>query len=141
MKNLLIDAISTNSGGAISHLNNILRNFDNQDFFSKATVHLPYKTMLQMPKNKNIHYTYNRVFERYLILRIIWQVLYLNIYIRFKKFNCIFVTGSSHFLIASNVVTISQNLLPFTKAEVDRYFFSLFYLKLLLLKFTQKISF
>ena len=41
--------------------------------------------MLQMPKNKKIHYTYNRVFERYLILRIIWQILYLNIYIRLKN--------------------------------------------------------
>ena len=141
MKILLIDAISTNSGGAISHLNIILRNFEKQKLFSKVYVHLPYKTMLQMPKNKKIHYTYNRVFERYLILRIIWQILYLNIYIRLKKFNCVFVTGSSHFLFASNIVTISQNLLPFTKTEVDRYFFSLFYLKLLLLKFTQKISF
>ena len=141
MKKLLIDAISTSSGGAVTHLNVILRNFENQNFFSHVNVHLPYKTMLQMPKNKKIHYTYNRIFERYLILRIIWQVLYLNAYIRFKKFNCIFVTGSSHFLIASNVVTISQNLLPFTQTEVDRYFFSLFYVKLLLLKFTQKISF
>jgi glycosyltransferase involved in cell wall biosynthesis len=141
MKKLLIDAISTSSGGAITHLNVILRNFENQNFFSHVNVHLPYKTMLQMPKNKKIYYTYNRIFERYLILRIIWQVLYLNVYIRFKKFNCIFVTGSSHFLIASNVVTISQNLLPFTQTEVDRYFFSLFYVKLLLLKFTQKISF
>jgi glycosyltransferase involved in cell wall biosynthesis len=141
MKKLLIDAISTSSGGAISHLNIILRNFENQNFFSHVNVHLPYKTMLQMPKNKKIHYTYNRIFERYLILRIIWQILYLNVFIRFKKFNCIFVTGSSHFLIASNVVTISQNLLPFTQIETDRYFFSLFYVKLLLLKFTQKISF
>jgi glycosyltransferase involved in cell wall biosynthesis len=141
MKKLFIDAISTNSGGAISHLNTILKNFENQNFFSKATVHLPYKTMLQMPKNKKIHYTYNRLFERYLILRIIWQTLYLNIYIKLKKFNCIFVTGSSHFLIANNVVTISQNLLPFTKNEVNRYFFSSFYIKLLLLNFTQKISF
>ena len=140
-KLLLIDAVSTNSGGAISHLKNFLKNFNDQSYFDGVEVHLPYKTMLQMPKNKKIHYTYNKFFEKFLLLRVLWQAIYLNIFIRFKKFNCIFVTGSSHFLIASNVVTISQNLLPFTQTEVDKYFFSLFYVKLLLLKFTQKISF
>ena len=34
--------------------------------------------------------------------------------------------GSSHLLLNKNVVTISQNLLPFVKKEVDRYF-SFFY--------------
>lgn len=140
-KFLLIDAISTNSGGAISHLKNLLNNFNNQSYFDEVEVHLPYKTMLQMPKNKKIHYTCNIFFEKFLLLRVIWQVIYLNIFIRFKRFQCIFVTGSSHFLITDNVVTISQNLLPFVDNEVDRYFFSFFYIKLLLLKFTQKISF
>jgi glycosyltransferase involved in cell wall biosynthesis len=138
---LLIDAISTSSGGAISHLKNLLKNFNNQSYFDEVEVHLPYKTMLQMPKNKKIHYIYNKFFEKSLLLRVIWQVIYLNIFIRFKKFKCIFVTGSSHLLIADNVVTISQNLLPFVDNEVDRYFFSFFYIKLLLLKFTQKIAF
>ena len=141
MKRLLIDAISTNSGGAISHLNIILKNFQSQNFFSEVYVHLPYKTMLLMPKSKKIKYTYNRFFEKNLILRICWQVIFLNLLIKIKKYNSIFVTGSSHFLLSNNVVTISQNLLPFTKTEVDRYFFSLFYIKLKILKLTQIISF
>ena len=44
MKRLLIDAISTNSGGAISHLKNILINFNNQKYFQKVDVFLPKKT-------------------------------------------------------------------------------------------------
>ena len=83
--------------------------------------------MIQMPKNKKIYYVYNRFFEKFLLLRILWQVVYLNLLIYFKKFNCIFVTGSSHLLFADNIVTISQNLLPFSKKEVDRYFFSIFF--------------
>ena len=63
-KKLLIDAISTSSGGAISHLDTILSYFDEQNFFS-VEVHLPYKTMIQMPKNKKIYYVYNRFFERF----------------------------------------------------------------------------
>ena len=58
-----------------------------------------------------------------------------------KKYNCIFITGSSHFVLNGPVVTISQNLLPFSSEEVKKYFFSSFYIKLHLLKFVQKLSF
>ena len=51
----------------------VLRNFEKQKLFSKVYVHLPYKTMLQMPKSNKIHYTYNKIFERYLLFRIIWH--------------------------------------------------------------------
>jgi hypothetical protein len=37
------------------HLKNLLKNFNNQSYFDEVEVHLPYKTMLQMPKNKKIH--------------------------------------------------------------------------------------
>ena len=93
-----------------------------------------------MPKNKNIKYIYNNFFNSNLLLRIIWQVIILNFYIKLKKFNTVFITGSSHFLFHNNIVTINQNLLPFTPKEVDKYFFSYFYLKLKILKFTQKLS-
>ena len=36
-KKLLIDAISTSSGGAISHLDTILSYFDEQNFFSSRS--------------------------------------------------------------------------------------------------------
>ncbi len=140
-KKLLIEAISTNSGGAISHLKNILINFDNQNFFQEIDVYLPLKTRKLMPIKKNINYICPVFFSKNLFLRIIWQTIILNFIIIKKKYNCIFVTGSSHFLLKGPVVTISQNLLPFTKKEVDKYFFSLFYVKLQILKFVQKTSF
>lgn len=34
-KNLLIDALSTSGGGAVSHLKNLLANFGRQTFFKK----------------------------------------------------------------------------------------------------------
>lgn len=139
-KKLLIEAISTSSGGAIIHLKHILSYSIKQNYFDEITVILPKKTYYLMPKNKNIKYIYNDILSSNLILRIFWQVILLNIYIRFKKFDSIFITGSSHLLFSKNITTINQNLLPFTKNEVDKYFFSYFYLKLKLLKFTQKFS-
>lgn len=140
-RKLLIEAISSSAGGSLVHLKNILNNFEKQNFFNQIDVLIPKKSIKFMPKKKNINYIYNSFLEKNLVLRIIWQVLYLNIFIRFRNYNCIFVTGSSHFLLSKNVVTISQNLLPFTENEVKKYFLSFFYFKLRLLKLTQIISF
>lgn len=139
-KTLLIEAISTSSGGAIVHLKNILDFSLKQKFYDKITVVLPQKTYKLMPKNNNISYIYNNFLNSSLILRIFWQVIILNIYIRIKKFDAIFITGSSHFLFGKNIVTINQNLLPYFNEQVKKYFFSLFYIKLKILKFTHKVS-
>ena len=55
-KKLLIDALSTSSGGAIIHLKNILDYFDKQEYFDQVDVFIPDETKLQMPKNKRINY-------------------------------------------------------------------------------------
>jgi len=141
MKKLLIDSISTNSGGAISHLKNLLINFDKQKYFDEVDVFLPEKTKKLMPIKKNINYFTPKILSKNLLLRIIWQIFFLNLIVFKKKYNCVFVTGSSHAIIKKPVVTISQNLLPFNSIEINKYFFSLFYLKLKLLNITQKISF
>ncbi len=140
-KKLLIEAISTNSGGAIAHLKNLLLNFENQSYFDEVDVYLPLKTKKLMPIKKSINYICPSFFTHNLFFRILWQTLILNIIIIKKKYECIFVTGSSHFLFSGPVVTISQNLLPFSKDEVEKYFFSLFYIKMKLLRFIQKLSF
>ncbi len=140
-KKLLIEALSTNSGGAISHLKNLLENADKQNYFKKIDVYLPSATKKLMPTRKIINYISPNFFTKTLFLRIIWQTLFLNIITFKNKYDCIFVTGSSHLLFTKPVVTISQNLLPFSKDEIKKYFFSYFYLKLIILRFIQKLSF
>ena len=140
MKKLLIEAISTNSGGAIAHLKNLLENFDKQKYFNGVDVYLPLTTKKLMPKNTKINYISPKL-SKNLFLRIFWQIIFLNFITFKKKYDCIFVTGSSHLLLTRPVVTISQNLLPFSKYEMDKYFFSIFYLKLKILNLIQSISF
>lgn len=141
MKKLLIDAMSTSSGGAINHLKIIVNQFNNQNYFDRVDVFLPEITRKKMPEVKNVNYICPKFFLSNLILRIFWQIFILNFKIIKNKYDCIFVTGSSHFILSDPVVTISQNLLPFTPSEVKKYFFSFFYLKLKALYFTQKFSF
>ena len=140
MKKLLIDAFSTSSGGAISHLRIILNNFSNQNYFDKVDVLLPTYTKKQMPKIKNVNYICNRFFEKNLFLRIFFQIVYLNIKCFFENYSCIFITGSSHLILKKPVVTINQNLLPFSDNEIKKYFFSYFFIKLKLLYLTQTLS-
>lgn len=140
-KKLLIDAISSSSGGSLVHLKNILNFHDKQNFFNQIDVLIPKKSIFFLPKKKGINYIYNSFLEKNLFLRVFWQIFILNFFIKFKEYSCIFVTGSSHLLLANNVVTISQNLLPFFENEVKKYFFSFFYLKLKILKFTHITSF
>lgn len=142
-KNLLIDALSTSGGGAASHLQNLLANFHRQTFFKKVVVYLPKKMIRLMPKNNNIDYKYIPFgLDYFLFFRLFYQIFVLNFIIFFfNKFNCIFVTGGSHIILNKNVVTISQNLLPFVDKEVKRYSKTFFYLKLKILKFTQTLAF
>lgn len=141
MKKLLIDAISTNSGGAVSHLKNLLLNFNDQSYFKKVDVYLPEYTKKIMPFNKNINYITPKIFSKNLIFRIFWQIFFLNIIIFKNNYSCVFITGSSHLILKKPVVTISQNLLPFSKKEIKKYFFSSFYIKLIILSITQNLSF
>ena len=53
-KKLMIEALSTNSGGAISHLKNLLENADKQDYFNKIDVYLPRSTKKLMPIKKKL---------------------------------------------------------------------------------------
>ena len=142
-KNLLIDALSTSGGGAASHLQNLLDNFGRQTFFKKVVVYLPKKMIRLMPKNNNIDYKYIPFgLDYFLFFRLFYQIFVLNFIIFFfNKFNCIFVTGGSHVILNKNVVTISQNLLPFVDKEVKRYSKTFFFLKLKILKFTQTLAF
>lgn len=140
MKKLLIDAISISSGGAINHLKNILINFHTQNFFSEIDVYLPEKTKEMMPKIKNINYKSPKILNKFLFMRVLWQIFILNFIVLKNKYSCIFVTGSSHMILSKPVVTISQNLLPFSPNEIKKYFFSLFYIKLKILYITQTLS-
>ena len=98
MKRLLIDAISTNSGGAISHLKIYLLISTIKITFKKVDVFLPKKTRSLMPKLKNINYISPKILSKNLILRIFWQIFFLNIIIYKKNYNCVFITGSSHLI-------------------------------------------
>ena len=70
---LVIDAVSTSSGGAISHLKNLINYFNSQKYFSKLVIIIPKATQKKMPTFKNVKYQTLRFFEKNLILRTFWK--------------------------------------------------------------------
>jgi len=76
-----------------------------------------------------------------LLQRTIWQRFCLSQAAHDEGCDVLFVPGGSYAGSFHPVVTMSQNLLPFEMPELLRYGWSLFTLKLLLLRLTQSRSF
>jgi glycosyltransferase involved in cell wall biosynthesis len=76
-----------------------------------------------------------------LLQRTLWQIYRLSQAARDEGCDVLFVPGGSYSGNFHPVVTMSQNLLPFEKPELRRYGWTLFTLKLLLLRLTQSRSF
>jgi glycosyltransferase involved in cell wall biosynthesis len=76
-----------------------------------------------------------------LLQRILWQRFCLSQAARDEGCDVLFVPGGSYAGDFHPVVTMSQNLLPFELSELKRYGWTLFTLKLLLLRLTQSQSF
>jgi hypothetical protein len=131
-----IDASHTVAGGAISHLKNLLNNVNFNKFSIKRIyVWAPKKTINVLPKKKNIIYKNHFLFEYNFLFKIIWQFFFFSKSLKKSNCNIAFITGGYFFVNFRPIVSLSQNILPFYKKEVAKYFPSFFYIKLIILKF------
>lgn len=79
--------------------------------------------------------------DKGLIQRTLWQRFSLSQAARDAGCDVLFVPGGSYAGSFQPVVTMSRNLLPFEMRELLRYGWSIFTLKMLLLRFTQSRSY
>jgi glycosyltransferase involved in cell wall biosynthesis len=137
-----IDASHTIVGGAISHLKNLLTSINFNKYSIKYIyVWAPKKTIKLLPKHKNIIYKDHFLLKYNFLFKIFWQLFFFSSAL--KKFNCniAFITGGYFFVRFKPIVSLSQNILPFHKKEVSKYFPSFFYIKLIILKLLLIFSF
>jgi len=137
-----IDASHTIVGGAISHLKNLLTNINFNKYSIKYIyVWAPKKTIKLLPKHKNIIYKDHFLLKYNFLFKIFWQLFFFSTAL--KKFNCniAFITSGYFFVKFKPIVSLSQNILPFYKKEVNKYFPSFFYIKLIILKLLLIVSF
>lgn len=138
-----IDATNIRVGGGLTHLKEILTNANpNKYEFEKVVIWSSKSTLSQLP---NLNWLI-KVSHPYLNKSFLWsffyQIAFLSKYAK-KKFNCdvLFVPGGTFFGSFPNIISMSQNMLPFEKEESDRFPGWKTQLKFKILNFSQSKTF
>lgn len=137
-----IDAVNIRHGGGRTHLIELLNSADPaRDGFSEVCVWGSRETLQKLPQYSWLKKEWSPALDGNLIRRTLWQIFSLGRAARNFKCDILFVPGGSVISDFRPVVTMSQNILPFEWRELRRYGFSRLTLKLILLRFTQTLSF
>jgi hypothetical protein len=126
-----IDASHTVAGGAVSHLKNLLSDINFNKYSIKCIyVWAPKKTINFLPKHKNVIYNDHFLFKYNFLFKIFWQLFFFPKILKKNKCNIAFITGGYFFVNFRPIVSLSQNILPFYKKQVIKYFPSFFLYKI-----------
>lgn len=137
-----IDATNISSGGGLMHLSRLLGLWNPHDHqFQKIIVWSGSATLDKLPNYPWIVKNSHPWLDKNIVWRFMWRLIYLPSTIFHFKCSVIFSPGGL-FVFRVNIpqICMCQNLLPFDADEILRFGFSLFTLKLILLRIVQKIS-
>jgi glycosyltransferase involved in cell wall biosynthesis len=133
-----IDAANIRDGGGISYLAGLLRAVDPAEHgISQVVLWGNARTLRMIDDRPWLVKSHQKVLERSLVHRIIWQTFRLSGLARAAGCDMLFIPGGSFVGDFQPIVTISQNLLPFEWNELRRYGWSRAAFKLVLLRMTQ----
>jgi glycosyltransferase involved in cell wall biosynthesis len=139
---ILIDAANLRGGGGQTHLIEFLQHFSSTDFPNVSVeVWGPIETLNLLPTKDGITLHSEDLLNRGLLARSWWQRFKLGRVARRSQASIIFSPGGNYRANFSPAITMSRNMLPFSSAEVWKYFPSAFFFKLLILRWTQSQSF
>lgn len=137
-----IDAANLRGGGGVTHLVELLRAIQPLDLGIECVVVWGGAATLNALDNRPWLVKRNpSALNKGFLQRTLWQRFRLSQVARNAGCDVLLVPGGSFSGNFSPVVTMSQNLLPFEMTELRRYGWTIFTLKLLLLRFTQSRSF
>ena len=137
-----IDASNIRQGGGVTHLVELLRGGDPLAHgFSQVIVWSTLGTLDRIEPREWLCKAHDPLLERGLLYRSLWQRFRLKRLAIEAGCDILFVPGGSDASNFQPIATISQNMLPFEWHELRRFGWSLFTLKLILLRFTQGNTF
>jgi len=138
---LAIDASSLIDGGGLTHIKEILNSSNSFIKFDEIHVFGSSNLLDQLPSKEIIHKHNHSLLDKSLFYRSIWKLFRFERELRRMNPDVLLIPSSIYFGSFRPYVAISQNLLPFEFKELIRYKFSIFTLKLLLIRFFQKYTF
>jgi glycosyltransferase involved in cell wall biosynthesis len=137
-----IDATNLRAGGGVTHLMELLRAAQPAEHgIDHIVVWGGKPTLKALEAQPWLSKRNPSALDKGLLQRTLWQRYRLSQAVRDEGCDVLFVPGGSYAGNFHPVVTMSQNLLPFEMPELLRYGWTLFTLKLLLLRLTQLCSF
>jgi glycosyltransferase involved in cell wall biosynthesis len=140
--NLGIDASNIRAGGGVTHLLELLRAVNPlKHGFSQVIVWSGKATLDRLEDRPWLVKSHQSLLDKALPCRTFWQRFRLSELTRAANCDVLFVPGGSYAGNFRPVVTMSQNLLPFEWQELRRFGWSLFTLKMMLLRWTQSRTF
>lgn len=137
-----IDAFNLSSGGGLTHLIEFLRaSKPLTSGFSKVIVWGSKKTIDKIENTDWLIKVHEPMLDKGLFCRLLWHIFLQKR--RASALNCdlIFLPGGLSFSGFRPTVTMCRNMLPFEWLEMRRYGFSLVLFKLLILRYSQLVSF
>lgn len=137
-----IDATNLRAGGGLTHLSELLAEANpTEQGIERVVVWSGKPTLNALEDRPWLDKRHSPALDRGLLKRLLWQRYNLSEAARNSGCDILFVPGGSYAGNFRPMVTMSQNLLPFEAGEIRRYGWSLFALKLLVLRSTQARSF
>lgn len=137
-----IDASNLRGGGGVTHLAELLRAADPiAHGFQQVVIWASQATLVRLEDRSWLSKRTDPLLESHYLRRALWQRNQLGKLAQTEGCDLLFIPGGSFATDFRPVVTMSRNLLPFEWRELLRYGWSMFSLKLLLLRWSQSRSF
>ena len=135
---LVIDASRNRSGGAIVYLKNFLKylNLKNTKI-DKIIVFSQKKILNQIPNRYFLDKCSHPLLENNIIFQIIWQYVFLPIYLKKNKIDILYSTDTSTVCKYSPSIVLNQDILSFDKDTLIKIPFSLEKIRLYIIRFLQ----
>lgn len=137
--NIAFDAINIKSGGGIKHIKELINHKKNYN--KKIIIWGNKKVLDEIPNKKFLKKIYKPIFERNYFLTFIWKLFFFQKALKIN--NCSIVVLLAGWGFSGNIKSISvfQNMLPYSKKELEKYNFSIFKIKMFILKQLLNFSF
>ena len=124
--NIAIDAVSTNIGGGLDYILNLINNSNPKKHnFNKIILFTNKEIKHLIPKKKFIKII---TVEKDSFFWILKKTTLINHFILKKKIDLLYVPSAINFVKKTNIVVMNQTLLPFRFDQIIRYFPNFFFL-------------
>lgn len=135
--NIAFDAINIKSGGGIKHIKELINyRKDNRNIIIWGNK----KVLKQIPNKKYLKKIYKPLFENYFIT-FIWKLFFFRNELKKNKCKVVVLLSGWGFVGNAKSISVFQNMLPFSESDLQKYNFSFFKLKMIVLKLLLIYSF